>query len=1532
MSRTRQTRFGWTLDQEEEEWLDRGRAFVLSRMNMPNNRREDQTRLSLPHFDQRLREADIFWGARVDLHLVMDTVRRLPIRFRTTINLRGYTLGDLVQKLLDSQGGNRAILNGLYFTGVTRDFFPRVEYGEAERVPYSGVGADRFYTPKFLEWSCDQVSIRMFPLSKVFPMNPQIPPTNDSFSAYLDEVSQTEGGSDMNCYMFWEDAFIFRMQNYPNFIQTQVKSVRTAGLGNILLHSFSCWANFEGFDYEMYIPSGNGNCFVDCILYSYTLQENTRLMLEFDANPMVAYYELTGCDVGNSDMLDAVDVDLQNLKDEYIKTIEERCKQNLEEIKCELLEEDNEENRSNTGRRKKKEKNHGFSTKKMREWATKCMHKLGYMINVWYEKEEGRLRERVTQNMSEMFVPIVKDKGRSCYGNIDIYQIGDNGKILTNSFLKLCPSTDAIHSKLVHCATVCPLFIELPIGDARRKYSRMKEFVEGYTQPFFQKMMRYHSPLGNESASMFHIAKLIQHQKSRYGGGNETGTLIFNEKRKEAIEKITKRTMMGQVPHANAITVYAFDLETVANNHTVIPPERIFENFRQSVPVDCEDMGDRIEPMFGEIPFSAQWVPVNTSDGGEFYDRKVTELCEDGREINPDSYCSNFTPYRSHLTNQEIKGYPDLEYAGDFILDDPVTEYGGNMLGKCVDDMLLHIAQHAYANELSKEVYIFAHNAAKFDLYVMLLYNYRWPVKRMLLTSKGILSATITVTIHDPHYICYERESPDDDGGVEVNIHIRDTRLQVSGSLHALCVGFGVPAAWRKLDFPIRMVTWENCYDPDIKAICKAYGENDVKCLAYIIHKINRLIGDSFWNPASVFTKRPPICQFVTNMAMVRQSTLNHFKEVAQSQAYLVNYPPWKNFQPRAIDVPALRVFLEGATMGGRVVCMAKSYSSPYFGVILKAYLADERSTLQSLHQTLLTEKKCCQVLDVTSLYPTAQAYCPMPLGDVFSITPDICLAHIDQMDCDLCEAMCHLCPLHKYSAKSDSRDLRPFSIILVKNVTVSHDAKENMYNLCGRKIYSISSGEAVGLEYTLESTKEMNERLAPKHQAIPEVQAYTNVDLYWMRKGGFCFEIIGGFTFGVGMTYNSFIEPAFQKRIEAKQAKNKLLSDFLKLMYNGSFGVTAQNDITESGVVTNLPDDLKDCSPLDQRVISHLVKNKCLDGSEEVTGECFTLPNGQAYIKKRKVKRIAEFYADQSPLQIGCAILAYARHIMNLFMMNNYQTMQNYTDTDSDCVSERLAARLDDLGMINNDDTAPMGSLKNDHAERNGTSPRVVWGIFGAKKVKMYVTLNAEGDLKIYNTFKGFQPATFVDGKKMSEGYADMIVSRALVHIGMEGFCPDQLVTAWKRSLSVGVSINDHWQRMETETYLGHSMGTKVIRSEFGITEFFVPPGSNVTPDFYIFRSGEKDADRYRFSAARLDCLPGIWSVDSLDTIYQFLDKYYAHADREYTSSDPEYMKIMAIFQDVNLRNSLSPEIESSSSSSSLLSSSSGKLSDSFE
>jgi hypothetical protein len=1499
----------FSLSRADALYMRQGQDVVLNLMNMPNNTLETpQIRERLEPIEQRLEEANTAWAQRTPIARVVDVILQLPVRFRTQISLKGYTMGSLVHEILQRNNGDRRVLEGLLFSGNTRDYGTEVYQTAPVRVPSD---SDRWYTPKRIRKVCDRVSIRMFPLSKVVPHRPQVAPHDDSFTAFLEELTNTEGGSDLSCYMFWEDCYIFRMHRPPAYMTTQVRAVRTGALGNIITSPLTlkkCFM-FKNKHQDVFIPDGEKNCFLSALEWGIFKHKWSTAEERFNENPFTAFYDITGVsEASNSDELEVSSTtgldDVGMMKKALKAHTRTEVRQMMEEAASAInkVDADGKRSRSRSNKRRRLEDSYGLSTQIMNRYVVYFYGEYKYIIRLLYEKEANRLRNRLLDPSVDHHHQ-TPGHGGAVTGYIDLFQINDKGYILSNitpmpnTRPEEDPSSNTPTSKLVHCVCLWPGYLHsTTTSDVKDKLEKVTaEAFQGFYQ--YQSLFGYSGYFTEDSWVAKQMEGFVDYQNKRYSN-KQTKTLIFNEKFKgvaddmsKASELHTKRKLAkrgGLEP--NRVMVFAFDLETVPNKMSlqsrVFTPLQVSDNDLAGIPPQDVIF---MEPSLGEIPFSAQWVPVNTSDIGKYADLKAELLTDNGTLCNISDALTTF-----HIAEDLMPETLDVsvaehlrEYASDFILSPPVTEYGDDQFGKCIDDMLVHMAEFAKSSERATDIYAYAHNGHHFDHYLVLLYNYRWPVVRLLLTPRGVLSATIQVSL-----------GPNKDD--VVRIHLRDTVLHMDGSLDALCAGFKVPKAWKKIDFPIRMVNAGNCYKPEIKEICRPYGENDVKALAYIIVKINQQIGELDWQPANPFSNRPPIAQFLTSMGVVRQSTFNHFQKVTKYPEYVQMYEDFETFRPNAVDVPALRLFIEGAAMGGRVCCMAKSYASLFWGEIIEAYLNENTSELVRLYHNIRETKSCMAVLDVTSLYPTVQSYCPMPLGGLRFIDKVTCEAHIDGLHCEACDAQFSLCPKHKYTFSSPRYELRPFSIITVRNVVPRASARANLYTLCGRKLYSPSNRQPSNIDYSLEDNSELFKRYNSEG-VIPQLQSYTNVDLYWMRRGGWEFEVVCGMEFDVSMTYNSFIEPAFQKRIEAKIAGNKLQSLALKKMYNGSYGVTIQKDITDGHSLVTLPVEMRDRSVLEPDIVSHLVRNDCLDASEKLTGEAFMLRSGQTLIKKVKAEGVGEYYADQSPLQIGAAILAYARHLMNLVMFNINQTEQTYTDTDSDCVSENVYNTLATIpGLINNRDDAPMGSFKNDHAENNGTEPRVVFALYATKKAKLYVTLNLEGQMRIFNTFKGLKPSSFVDGKKMNPEHAEYIISKSLFEIGVSGTCESQMVTSWKRSLSSGITISDHWQRMESATYLGHAQGTKLVVSPQGNTEFFIPFGSTVVADFPIIRTiTPQQEDLYEFVPLRERSLGRIWNAEPT-LVSSFLEKYYASAHEEYVSDDPKYAEILEAFRSV--------------------------------
>jgi hypothetical protein len=640
---------------------------------------------------------------------------------------------------------------------------------------------------------------------------------------------------------------------------------------------------------------------------------------------------------------------------------------------------------------------------------------------------------------------------------------------------------------------------------------------------------------------------------------------------------------------------------------------------------------------------------------------------------------------------------------------------------------------------------------------------------------------------------------------------------------------------------------------------------------------------------------------------MIRQSTLLHFKKHVPTR-----------FLPQSVDIACLRSWLQNATIGGRVNAYAKTYTSRYAGQIIEAFLREDIYSLQNLYRCMREEDQCMQVLDFTSLYPYAMDSCPMPTRNIRFVCAEECEQHIQAIHCDVCDSLMTFCPKHRCSYDREvlgACEKRPFTIILVRCMYFDENIRRvSKRNMCARKTFlSSKESKPVGLVYSLEDQVDMYYRKKEK-ESVHLVQSFTNIDLYWMRRQGFHFTIVGGFGFETGLEYNLFIGPAFKDRIQAKKDGNKLLSDFLKLNYNGAFGITTQQDITDSYFVARVPEELRDVDPrhIDvRRAVANYIrmgkKDSKQDGTcatEELTRDFYRLPNGQSIFQKKKKEHLSEFFASQSPMQIGAAILSWSRHIANLVMFNIHEEDQIYTDTDSICINDGLIRSSPSLQkLICNRDDAPIGSLKNDHAEGNGTEPRIFFGMIGGKKVKGYFTLNQEGEVRIYNTFKGLNVCAEVNGEEMSALYGEYITTRTLLYLNKESRSPPVEVTSWRRDLQVGVSITNHLQHLSPSTYLELATGTQVVDKSYGTVEFFIPHGCLEIPTYPImYGNVEEGEDEIYHDPRRKDeLLYTVWKgISSEQIMDDFIEKYYEGYHKPYHPGTEEYDKIISLISSI--------------------------------
>lgn len=1277
---------------------------------------------------------------------------------------------------------------------------------------------------------------------------------------YVDMVTRASGGSDRSFMLFGENGHItkrfevFHSRNNSQSIR-RARSIRTAGIRQVLLEDFvgefqhreesrSCFT-------KVYIPGGIRNCFLACIRWCYVQNckdENMTRNLES--------LEL------------AQDSDMLSSSDSVLQFDEESCYKRIDNILERVMRRRAKQRDIEDVRDYMKRYKNGFPTVELNQICALLYFEYGIEVFFWRIDSEGRWFDVIDYPSDTIEPPPRK---------LCLFQLDDQGSVLNIQKSKKEIEEEVLTTGLedgslghmTHAVSVFPIpsyfTQDVNFQNRRTDRKRFKDALNMKTESYFKSI--YDKMFYNGDINFGNIQQLVQYQNHRYRL-RETKTLIFDLPTfLNAQPPDTKRLCFGNVPtHDNTskkdklliskmnereyprVWVFAYDLETVRNKadiqHLVYPP------FRKTImDIDSYDLQDC------QIPFSFQYIGVNVDDTGTFFRRKIQE------DIKPLCYPCDHPKYECYLTEK------------------PTTVYGEHfLLGECIEEGLCQIAAYVHSFK-GEQAYLFAVNGSKFDSLISILYH-RFEMVHILKTARGILTVSLRVPIVKPTHDSYDYRT---DENPKITIKLHDISLLVPGSLARLCKGFEVPKEYCKLDFPIQMVNARNCYEPKIREACGEYGENDVMALGWIIRKVNELIGNSIWNPCDVRSDRPPVTQFVTCMGMIRKSTKAHFDKLLPH-----------SLQPKAIDIPALRSWLIQAAIGGRVTAYAKTYASKFTNQILSAALQRNQSELKDLYSLMMAEKQCMQCLDVTSLYPFVMDSCPLPMGGLHSIDIETCKRHIDIIHCTKCDELRQLCQEHRYRWVSNDRNLRPFSIILVKNIRFSGD-KENIQNLCPRKTYSIPGDKPCGILYSLENSEDYFKRTNGK-ETLRDVSSFSNIDLYWMRRQGYTFEIIGGFSFSVLNIYNTFIGPAFQIRIDAKKAGNKLLSDFMKLNYNGAYGITIQQDIEQSFFLARIDDEMVNMDPREPSVRNAIYKscqrNQNKEGlvcSEELTGEAVYFPNGQGCFQKRKKEHLAEYFSEQSPMQIGAAILAYARHVGNLILFNKSPYEYTYTDTDSFCLGEGAIQSDEALkNMIMNQDDAPLGSLKNDHAENNGTEPRIFLSLIGAKKVKCHFTINEEGDVKIYNTFKGLHVSCDVDDKKINSEYAEYITTKVLIDVNQRNASDPVLVQSWRRDMRHGVSISNHLHILDTNTYFDDHVGLRSENTPHGLVEFFVPFGSDLNCRLVKEKDGENYYDPPRDPNEFYD----------VKLLTEFIQAYYEGCDQEYNPGTEEYQKILDLFQ----------------------------------
>lgn len=1490
-------------------------------------------------------------------------INNCPVGFQFSASegFQGKTLGEIVEyyrgwSRIQDDNTQLSYLNGMFIRGnITRYRITQSRVSEsggaAPPLP-QGPRARSFTTTHTVD----------FPLSKIVSLvtnSIEVSADNINFEKRMNDVFREmlmgeEGGgespgSSVELYVVMGDCYFYRRfwgipeAGVNEILQYGPNIVRTAGFGELLCETvIRKIVLSDGSEHSLIIPGGYGNCVELC------MEESLSLMF--------------GSAVGRKKAR-SVRAELKRI---YIERCMTRRVRSGKTAHCEeTYARDFERNRK-----------HGYTTMMMLDLkrmylASGMRIRICYPVEEW-ERNRAVGRDRIKHLAREVGAASMRQMEKEVrdpheeeredwhqrFLDFFILRINYDGKVYEKrapvvtsveevlNFERHGPSVgiqieedeEYVLGEVLHAVTLTPTIDVEKFLHNKRFREEVVEKVEVVCKEVMRGVREKAVGIGEKIGDFTDMKRQCDYQLQRHRDEvtcnlffkTICGDDVYHNKGESLAEKPKKSTnyVIG-LP-----LIIAYDLETVQLKKEAFDWGRVDRSLFRNIDLAGNMLS--YTPVEKEIPYSIQWVPVNLSDEGIHLSKK--EAIKKGSGLKY-SWLGRTDPafLASSLKDKWFRVGEKKRVKGEWIvLDEPKIEYGRRgLLGECVHDFIDSVGKYALSHSITS-VYCYAHNGCGFDAFVIESFNTKFNISKRLKTGRGILCMTL-----DYPYLDYSSTA----AGKEkiLKIHFRDTKVFLSFSLAQICKDFSVPKEWQKLDFPITRVKWYNYHLSSVKALMEAYALNDVLSLAFVIKQINRMItfpssevvvrgmeemlggganvlsaaaaaaasrGNSPLSalirhayPANLKSVKPPIVQFVTFMSVVKKSLDNFFSNLG-----LV--------KPMSVDVTSLRHWIDRAQMGGRSSAYAKFYASGVWGDFVRAYRIGDLESVKQLANQAITTGDSMIVLDVTSLYPHAMSSCPMPTGSLSAIvSADQCKRLVDAVHCETCDNDMQLCIFHRGGLNSKKRD---FAIILVRNLEPSEAAKTRLRHLCARK--KVKDGAS--LQYSVETSEELEQRL---NDTIGEVQAYTNVDLYWMLRQGFVVgEYLGGMVWESTYDYRDLILGGFEMRKVAKTQKNQCLQLTLKLFLNGMYGIHSQKAIRNMDLITTLPEGLFEQHHSNPKIGQFIAKNhnRKMNANFKIV-DVEHLPTGQSIVIGKVKKDLGENLGGYSPNHIGCAVLAWSRHIMNLLMFNTSEKACTYTDTDSVCVSERVYQEMkqrissstfplvDEMGEV-------LGSYKNDHADHfaKGDEPRVIFSAIGTKKVKMHVVVGRSGAVKIANTYKGFLSMGVCpeSGKKFSEEKILYEQSKAILEILYDGVPQDRFGTRWNRNTGQGVTIERQvLMSSDSKTYLnfcrGFTEGEKVDGG--GFASYVVPFGSTysnseVIEPILIPARLKADVEYQLPEKWKSEILPRCLGGVTFSDMNDFLNVYYRHRWEFYRpqlspAEEEEYNNIHKTFDEVD-------------------------------
>lgn len=595
----------------------------------------------------------------------------------------------------------------------------------------------------------------------------------------------------------------------------------------------------------------------------------------------------------------------------------------------------------------------------------------------------------------------------------------------------------------------------------------------------------------------------------------------------------------------------------------------------------------------------------------------------------------------------------------------------------------------------AKKVILYAHNAKKYDAFVMLGHVRGFRVENILRTPQGMLVLRYAVG--------------------EVKVEIRCTLAHVDASLARACKDLGVPEEFWKLKFDTTRITRDNYRTLSQDGISlQEYQEFDVWALLHLFRNMHLAYAE-MWGPMYHSGGLSMFNPFITSVSMSRRLF----------ELYYKNKP---------IEVPQLyqlRKAMRMAMRGGMVQAFwregrveglnsflpelnSKLNSTPWHPN-LKAQRAGWFNHLRGQESGLIP-------LDCNSLYPAVMRW-PMPVGGLEHVGPQF--MHMLVEEYWYGGADIRKIEFGFFKVRVDSCEKCPISVTSYR------------MNGTGQLRYlRMPSFEAQSCfeELDLDPSQFCDYGVPHNHDDC-KWRGYTWVSTWDIL----IYELCGiEYSVGDGLVWTE-MEPVFsrmmcdmyERRKKAKREGKGALQMAIKKMLNALYGSQAMQDIVERDVVVDV-DSEGNVEKMPAAVTESTIQ----------LNKCEILPGGVQAVLRYKAS-VGNVYSPSTPVQVACAILAAARYHMFHSLYEVARAMGRdmsyalsavaYMDTDSFYISRQLFKGFKDSDLIGDE----LGQFKHDYADKHGDC--IIVDMFSpAPKIRLMTMLKEDGSVAMETKCKG--------------------------------------------------------------------------------------------------------------------------------------------------------------------------------------------------